>query len=135
MTVIESQSSNPAPVLRTAVVVVLIAVGFFLPRLLGGSSVAYSTLTTIAIFAVMCYGVDIVLSYLGEVSLGHTLFWADRRLHGGQSFGEIRHERLEHRGRDDRALHHRRRIPRGSNPADAGIRVFAGDLCGGGGGL
>ena len=36
----------------------------------------YSTLTTIAIFAVMCYGVDIVLSYLGEVSLGHTLFWA-----------------------------------------------------------
>jgi branched-chain amino acid transport system permease protein len=24
----------------------------------------------------MCYGVDIVLSYLGEVSLGHTLFWA-----------------------------------------------------------
>ena len=37
---------------------------------------AYSTLTTIAIFAVMCYGVDVVLSYLGEVSLGHTLFWA-----------------------------------------------------------
>jgi branched-chain amino acid transport system permease protein len=24
----------------------------------------------------MCYGVDVVLSYLGEVSLGHTLFWA-----------------------------------------------------------
>ena len=54
----------------------LVAIGFFLPRLLGGTSVAYSTLTTIAIFAVMCYGVDIVLSYLGEVSLGHTLFWA-----------------------------------------------------------
>jgi branched-chain amino acid transport system permease protein len=52
------------------------AIGFLLPRLLGGTSVAYSTLTTIAIFAVMCYGVDIVLSYLGEVSLGHTLFWA-----------------------------------------------------------
>jgi branched-chain amino acid transport system permease protein len=76
MTVIESQASNPAPLLRTAVVVVLIVVGFFLPRLLGGTSVVYSTLTTIAIFAVMCYGVDIVLSYLGEVSLGHTLFWA-----------------------------------------------------------
>ena len=53
-----------------------VVIGFFLPRLLGGTSVAYSTLTTIAIFAVMCYGVDIVLSYLGEVSLGHTLFWA-----------------------------------------------------------
>jgi branched-chain amino acid transport system permease protein len=76
MTVIESQSSSPAALLRAAVVAVLIAVGFFLPRLLGGTSVAYSTLTTIAIFAVMCYGVDIVLSYLGEVSLGHTLFWA-----------------------------------------------------------
>ena len=24
----------------------------------------------------MCYGVDVVLSYLGEVSLGHTVFWA-----------------------------------------------------------
>jgi branched-chain amino acid transport system permease protein len=24
----------------------------------------------------MCYGIDVVLSYLGEVSLGHTLFWA-----------------------------------------------------------
>ena len=76
MTVIESHSTNQLPVVRSAAIVVLIAVGFFLPRLLGGTSVAYSTLTTIAIFAVMCYGVDVVLSYLGEVSLGHTLFWA-----------------------------------------------------------
>jgi branched-chain amino acid transport system permease protein len=76
MIAVESQSSNPTSLLRAAAVAVLIAVGFFLPRLLGGTSVAYSTLTTIAIFAVMCYGVDIVLSYLGEVSLGHTLFWA-----------------------------------------------------------
>src|SRR4029077_8007430 len=76
MTLIDPQSPSRAPWLQIAVVVVLIAVGFFLPRLLGGTSIAYSTLTTIAIFAVMCYGVDIVLSYLGEVSLGHTLFWA-----------------------------------------------------------
>jgi branched-chain amino acid transport system permease protein len=62
--------------LGAAIFVVLAAIGFFLPRLFGGTSVAYSTLTTIAIFAVMCYGIDIVLSYLGEVSLGHTLFWA-----------------------------------------------------------
>jgi branched-chain amino acid transport system permease protein len=64
------------PMLRAAAIAALIGVAFFLPQLLGGSSVAYSTLTTIAIFAVMCYGVDVVLSYLGEVSLGHTVFWA-----------------------------------------------------------
>ena len=62
--------------LRAAAIVALIAVAFFLPQIFGGGSVAYSTLTTIAIFAVMCYGVDVVLSYLGEVSLGHTVFWA-----------------------------------------------------------
>jgi branched-chain amino acid transport system permease protein len=76
MTAIETHRSSSAPVLRTAVFIVLAAIAFFLPRLLGGTSVAYSTLTTIAIFAVMCFGLDIVLSYLGEVSLGHTLFWA-----------------------------------------------------------
>ena len=76
MTVIESSSSTAKPILRATGAVLLIALAFLLPRLLGGTSIAYSTLTTIAIFAVMCYGVDIVLSYLGEVSLGHTLFWA-----------------------------------------------------------
>jgi branched-chain amino acid transport system permease protein len=76
MTVIESRSPTPMPILRIVSIAGLVVVGFFLPRLLGGSSVAYATLTMIAIFAVMCYGVDIVLSYLGEVSLGHTLFWA-----------------------------------------------------------
>jgi branched-chain amino acid transport system permease protein len=76
MTAIEPGRSSSMPGVRAAIFVVLAAVGFFLPALLGGTSVAYSTLTTIAIFAVMCYGIDIVLSYLGEVSLGHTLFWA-----------------------------------------------------------
>ena len=76
MTVLDSNSSRSAPLLRAAVIAILVALAFLLPQLLGGTSVAYSTLTTIAIFAVMCYGVDIVLSYLGEVSLGHTLFWA-----------------------------------------------------------
>jgi branched-chain amino acid transport system permease protein len=76
MTVIEPTLSRPMPLLRAAAVAALIVLAFFLPRLLGGTSVAYSTLTTIAIFTVMCYGVDVVLSYLGEVSLGHTLFWA-----------------------------------------------------------
>jgi branched-chain amino acid transport system permease protein len=76
MTAIESPRPPSMPLLRTAGIAGLVVIGFFLPRLLGGTSVAYSTLTTIAIFAVMCYGVDIVLSYLGEVSLGHTLFWS-----------------------------------------------------------
>ncbi len=76
MTAMPSTPSRSMPLLRAAVIVLLVAVAFVLPQLLGGTSVAYSTLTTIAIFAVMCYGVDIVLSYLGEVSLGHTLFWA-----------------------------------------------------------
>jgi branched-chain amino acid transport system permease protein len=76
MTVLDSNSSRTMPLLRAAVIAILVALAFLLPQLLDGTSVAYSTLTTIAIFAVMCYGVDIVLSYLGEVSLGHTLFWA-----------------------------------------------------------
>ncbi|MBR0816452.1 branched-chain amino acid ABC transporter permease [Bradyrhizobium liaoningense] len=76
MTAIESPQPASIPLLRLAAVAAFIVMGFLLPRLLGGTSVAYSTLTTIAIFAVMCYGADIVLSYLGEVSLGHTVFWA-----------------------------------------------------------
>jgi branched-chain amino acid transport system permease protein len=76
MTAIESPRAAAIPFLRLAAVAAFVVIGFFLPRLLGGTSVAYSTLTTIAIFAVMCYGADIVLSYLGEVSLGHTVFWA-----------------------------------------------------------
>ncbi len=44
--------------------------------LLGGSGLVYNTLVVIAIFAVMAYGVDIVWSDLGEVSLAHTVFFA-----------------------------------------------------------
>jgi branched-chain amino acid transport system permease protein len=76
MSAIDIPPSPSLPAIRATAIVALAVIGFFLPKLFGGTSVAYSTLTTIAIFAVMCYGVDIVLSYLGEVSLGHTLFWA-----------------------------------------------------------
>jgi branched-chain amino acid transport system permease protein len=76
MTATQSSSSTAKPLTRAMGTVSLVAIAFLFPWLLGGTSAAYSTLTTIAIFAVMCYGVDIVLSYLGEVSLGHTLFWA-----------------------------------------------------------
>ena len=50
--------------------------GYFLPPLLGGTTLVYNTLVVTAIFAVMAYGQDIVLSDLGEVSLAHTAFFA-----------------------------------------------------------
>ncbi len=56
--------------------VALVVVGYLSPQIFGGSDRTYSTFVLIAIFAVMAYGIDIVISYLGEVSLGHTLFWA-----------------------------------------------------------
>lgn len=55
---------------------ILVVVAFLVPSLLGGSERIYTTVVLVAIFAIMSYGVDVVLSYLGEVSLGHTLFWA-----------------------------------------------------------
>lgn len=54
----------------------LAIVGFFAPVLLGGSSAIYSACVLIAIFAVMAYGLDLVVSDLGEVSLAHTVFFA-----------------------------------------------------------
>lgn len=62
--------------LRLAAIAVLIVAAYRLPALLGGSPAIFGACVTIAIFAVMAYGVDMVLSYLGEVSLGHTIFWA-----------------------------------------------------------
>jgi branched-chain amino acid transport system permease protein len=61
---------------RAAAAVVAVVGAYYLPAMAGGSAVAYSTCATIAIFATMAYGTDLVLSYLGEVSLGHTIFWA-----------------------------------------------------------
>ena len=49
---------------------------FVAPQLLGGSGSAYSAAVLIAIFAVMAYGLDIIVSDLGEVSLAHTVFFA-----------------------------------------------------------
>ena len=61
---------------RGALWVLAVVVAYLLPTLAGGSDLIYATVVLIAIFAIMSYGVDVVLSYLGEVSLGHTLFWA-----------------------------------------------------------
>ena len=49
---------------------------FSAPQLLGGSGAIYSAAVLIAIFAVMAYGLDIIVSDLGEVSLAHTVFFA-----------------------------------------------------------
>ena len=68
--------SSRATWLRIAGGAAATVAAFYLPALAGGSALVYSTCVTIAIFAVMAYGTDLVLSYLGEVSLGHTIFWA-----------------------------------------------------------
>lgn len=47
-----------------------------LPALAGGGSAIYSAVVLIAIFAVMSYGLDVIMSDLGEVSLAHTVFFA-----------------------------------------------------------
>ncbi|HYG43386.1 MAG TPA: branched-chain amino acid ABC transporter permease [Bordetella sp.] len=51
-------------------------VGFYAPAWLGGSPAIYSAAVLIAILAVMSYGLDVIVSDLGEVSLGHTVFFA-----------------------------------------------------------
>lgn len=60
---------------RLAVPLVLLAV-LAAPTLLGGSGVVYSAAVLIAIFSVMAYGLDVIVSDLGEVSLAHTVFFA-----------------------------------------------------------
>ncbi|HVZ06283.1 branched-chain amino acid ABC transporter permease [Rhodopila sp.] len=62
--------------LRWLLIAALIVAGWFLPVMLGGSTLIYNTLVVTAIFAVMAYGQDIILSDLGEVSLAHTAFFA-----------------------------------------------------------
>ena len=65
-----------AATLRLPLILAAIVVGFFLPALLGGSGAVYSAFVLIAIFAVMSYGLDVIVSDLGEVSLAHTVFFA-----------------------------------------------------------
>jgi branched-chain amino acid transport system permease protein len=62
--------------LSTPLALILSALAYFIPAVSGGLPVVYAACTTIAILSVMAYGADLILSYLGEVSLGHTIFWA-----------------------------------------------------------
>jgi len=61
---------------RGLLAALVVVAGFFLPRLLGGGGELYSAFVLIAIFAVMAYGLDLIVSDLGEVSLCHTVFFA-----------------------------------------------------------
>jgi branched-chain amino acid transport system permease protein len=77
----DSRTSTPAKgsglnMLKALLIVAGCAVIYTLPFWLGGSTLVMGFFVTVAIFAVMAMGVDLVLSYLGEVSLGHTIFWA-----------------------------------------------------------
>lgn len=75
----QGKSSDPrglTSVLRLIAWPVLLIIGYLLPTFFGGTNRIYATFVLIAIFAIMSYGLDIIVSYLGEVSLGHTLFWA-----------------------------------------------------------
>jgi branched-chain amino acid transport system permease protein len=62
--------------IRAAILILVLVAGYWLPVMLGGSTLVYNTLVVTAIFAVMAYGQDIILSDLGEVSLAHTAFFA-----------------------------------------------------------
>ena len=64
------------PIARGIALLVLGIAAFFAPRIAGGSSAVYSAAVLIAIFAVMAYGLDLIVSDLGEVSLAHTVFFA-----------------------------------------------------------
>lgn len=46
------------------------------PWLLGGGGAVFSAFVLVAIFATMAYGLDIIVSDLGEVSLAHPVFFA-----------------------------------------------------------
>jgi len=64
------------PALRLGLIIGSAVLGLFLPFLLGGTPAIYSAAVLIAIFAVMAYGLDTIVSDLGEVSLAHTVFFA-----------------------------------------------------------
>ncbi|MGD9885097.1 MAG: branched-chain amino acid ABC transporter permease [Reyranella sp.] len=65
-----------AATLASPLALVLAALTYFVPMAAGNTPALYAACTTVAILAVMAYGADLILSDLGELSLGHTLFWA-----------------------------------------------------------
>jgi branched-chain amino acid transport system permease protein len=66
----------PHPKLRHIALPLVGVAVFAAPAVFGGSGAVYSAAVLIAIFAVMAYGLDVIVSDLGEVSLAHTVFFA-----------------------------------------------------------
>lgn len=64
------------PIGRWMAMLAGVILAYFLPLILGGGNLLYTTFILIAVFAIAAYGMDIILSDLGEVSLGQTVFWA-----------------------------------------------------------
>ena len=62
--------------IRGIALLILAVAAYFAPVLAGGAGAVYSALVLIAIFAAMSYGLDLIVSDLGEVSLAHTVFFA-----------------------------------------------------------
>jgi branched-chain amino acid transport system permease protein len=69
-----AEASRRAAGWRTLALAAAAAALYLGPTLLGGR--VLSAFVVLAIFAVMAYGLDLVLSDLGEVSLAHTVFFA-----------------------------------------------------------
>jgi len=90
--------------LATPAALIVAALAYFVPQVAGGAPVAYAACTTIAILAVMSYGADLILSYLGEVSLGPHHLLGGRRLCRFVAGGQCRLERLGDSGRRHRRL-------------------------------
>ena len=61
---------------KALLLAVLAPLIFAAPMLAGGSGAIYSACVLMAIFASMAYGLDLIVSDLGEVSLAHTVFFA-----------------------------------------------------------
>lgn len=68
-------ATNRIPLHRAALLPTAVIVAFA-PALLGGGSAVYSAAVLIAILAILAYGLDVIVSDLGEVSLGHAVFFA-----------------------------------------------------------
>ena len=61
---------------KSAVILAAIVLGYFIPAALGGTGPIYAALVLIIVFAISAYGMDLIVSDLGEVSLAHPIFFA-----------------------------------------------------------
>ena len=106
--------------LATPFALMLAALAYFVPIVAGGAPVAYAACTTIAILAVMSYGADLILSYLGEVEPRPHHLLGGRRLCRVDAGGQCRLERLGNGWRGHRRVD---RAGRRARPCDAAHRA------------